>query len=293
VTPEQERGRLVGGEPPEWACEWGEDEFGVYAGFCVGEVVQRMRWIEQGEFWMGSPEDEEGRYEDEGPRFRARLSAGFWLADSPCTQALWVAVMGENPSGFQGEAWAQRPVERVSWEDTQKFIAVLGAVVPGLEVGLPTEAQWEYACRAGSKEAPRYGPLDEVAWWRENSGGETHAVKQLRANGWGLYDMLGNVREWCADVWEEHYQVVEGEEPLRDRFVAGPGRGRAVRGGSWFGVARRVRAACRNGIDPGGRGDDLGFRLARGRRVERALGQARSGVGAGDPPSAGRRPPKT
>jgi len=286
VTPEQERGRLARGEPPEWACEWGEDEFGVYAGFCVGEVVQRMRWIERGEFWMGSPEDEEGRRGNEGPRFRARMSAGFWLADSPCTQALWVAVMGESPSGIQGESWTQRPVTRVSWEGTQRFIVALGAAVPGLEVGLPTEAQWEYACRAGSKEA-RYGPLDEVAWWARNREGKTHAVKQLRANRWGLYDMLGNVDEWCADVWERHYQEVAGEEPLCDRVVVGPGRGRAVRGGRWFGVARSVRAAYRYGYSPGNRSGSLGFRL------ERASGQARSGVGAGDPPRAGRRPPKT
>ncbi len=192
---------------------------------------------------MGSPAAEEGRHPDEGPQQWITVTHGYWLADTPCTQALWVAVMGRNPSCFKGSL--RLPVENVSWADAQSFLAKLNAQVPGLNAGLPTAAQWEYACRATSTE-PRYGDLDEIAWYEGNSEGRTHEVGQKLANGWGLHDMLGNVWEWCADR-----SGLSGQD-------------RAIRGGSWFSIARLVRAASRLADEPGSRNGDQGFRLAGG-----------------------------
>ena len=147
------------------------------------------------------------------------------MFDTPCTQALWEAVMGANPSTFKAP---DRPVETVSWDDCQEFVQRLNGRVVGLELGLPSEAQWEYACRAGTETARYRDSLDEIAWYDENSGGETHAVGGKLPNGWGLYDMLGNVWEWCADAWREDYS--------QPRVVETGGRAsvlRVIRGGSW------------------------------------------------------------
>jgi formylglycine-generating enzyme required for sulfatase activity len=253
-----DRSRLARAGAPAWASAWGEDEFGAFACFRVGAVVQRMRWIRPGTFWMGSPESEDGRFSAEGPRQRVTLTKGYWLAETPCTQALWQAVMGSNPSRFEGIE--TRPVENVSWEDVMLFLAALDERVPGLDAGLPREAQWEYACRADSDEA-RYGELEDIAWYGENSGGTTHEVALKRANAWGLYDMLGNVSEWCADAWDfgQGYESQARVDPLE---VRGPTR--VLRGGSWYVQARYVRAAFRYGFRPGSRYGVLGFRLAGG-----------------------------
>ena len=174
-----ERRRLAEGVPPDWASEWGEDRSGVFLGFTVGDAVaQRMRWIVPGRFLMGSPEDEEGRFDSEGPRHEVTISKGFWLFDTPCTQALWVAVMGANPSRFKSK---NRPVENVSWNDTQEFIERINEKVSGLDLCLPSEAQWEYACRAGTQGstyadalkilgANNAPGLDAIAWYGGNSG---------------------------------------------------------------------------------------------------------------------------
>jgi hypothetical protein len=167
------------GTPPAWADRWGHDAYGPWVTFRIGGVEQRLRWIPPGRFWMGSPEDEEGRFDNEGPQHEVELTQGFWLFDTPCTQALWQAVMAENPSHFQG---LNRPVENVSWDDCQVFINKLNEQVSRLRLRLPTEAQWEYACRAGTQE-PRYDPdLDAIAWYNENSGSETHEIAQKRPN---------------------------------------------------------------------------------------------------------------
>lgn len=281
---------LERGEPPAWASLWGEDRFGVFAGFGVGRVEQRMRWIPPGTFWMGSPADEEGRDDDE-ERHEVTLTRGYWLADTPCTQALWQEVTGGNPSEFPSP---ERPVERVSWEDVQEFLAQLERRIPGLLPRLPSEAEWESACRAATTRATYGGELeivgvnhapglDAIAWYAGNSGVDldlgkegrdssgwpekqyphrtaaTRKVATKAPNPWGLYDMLGNVWEWCGD-WYGPYGTGSVIDP------AGPDQGsvRVIRGGSWGSLARVVRAAYRDFVPPSDRWVALGFRLARG-----------------------------
>ena len=214
---------------------------------------------------MGSPDNEEGRWDEEGPQHEVAIESGFWMFETPCTQALWEAVMGQNPSHFRGPT---RPVEQVSWDDAQAFLTRIAAMVPGLRLGLPSEEQWEYACRAGSAAA-RYGDLDQIAWHVKNSGGETHPVALKHPNGWGLHDMLGNVWEWCADAYWEY--GTGKSEASADRVL---------RGGSWSDSARRVRAACLIRHVPGDLAGDIGFRCAEfsgpgpASRVERVASQS-------------------
>lgn len=256
---------LADGNPPDWASEWGQDKHGVFVGFTVGGVTQRLRWIVPGRFLMGSPEDEPGRFDDEGPVHEVAISEGFWLFDTPCTQALWQAVMGENPSRFQTQ---DRPVDTVRWDNVEVFLKRINARVPGLSLTLPTEAQWEYACRAGTQAALYNGlididedetapALDPIAWYAGNSGGETHPVGLKAPNGWGLYDMLGNVLEWCADGLRT-YEGSPKFNPIGATSIP------ALRGGSWNDPARRVRAAYRRWPHPDGRHGNHGFRCARG-----------------------------
>ncbi len=275
--------RLELWQPPEWASAASRDEHGLWAAFEVDGVTQRMRWIPPGRFQMGSPESEAGRFDDEGPRHWVVLTEGFWLAETPCTQELWEAVMGEgtNLSRFKG---ASRPVEKVSWDDCQAFVDRLNFTIRGLEVRLPTEAEWEYACRAGT-EKPTWAGSDEadrqrVSWYSANAESRSHAVGQKPSNPWGLFDMLGNVEEWCWD-WQGSYQTEFAIDP------EGPEEGarRVFRGGSWSDRARVVRAAFRGWLPPGVRSSDLGFRVSRGRgpRVQdaerKAGGSARAGRG--------------
>ncbi|MBF8271857.1 MAG: Sulphatase-modifying factor protein [Magnetococcales bacterium] len=284
---------LVDGFPPAWASGWGQDRFGVFIEFTLQGVQQRLRWIPPGRFLMGSPADEPGRYPNEGPQREVTLSQGFWLFDTPCTQSLWQVVMGENPSQFQSN---NRPVEQVSFVEVQEFLSRINQVCPGLDLTLPSEAQWEYACRAGTTAAlysgaitilgERNAPaLDTIAWYGGNSGVEpaelpngqdssgwpekqypheraaTHPVAMKDPNPWGLYDMLGNVWEWCADDWHDSYEgaPVDGRVWEGD----GPSGQRVLRGGSWDFLARYVRAACRNHWSLALRLDNLGFRCAR------------------------------
>src|SRR5271157_3978617 len=260
---------LQRGIPPTWASEWGEDRLhGPWCAFEVGDVVQRLRWIPPGVFWMGSPEDEEGRFPAEGPRHLESIDSGFWMFDTPCTQALWQAVMGENPSHFKV---ADRPVESVSWEQCQEFLTALNSRLDGVQLSLPSEAQWEYACRAGTETARYSENLDAIAWYDENSGNETHPVAGKEANSWGLYDMLGNVREWCADVWVNDYT-----EKARASAAESASALRVLRGGSWGSDARYVRAAYRRLNEPSYRYYDLGFRCAEFREGLVSGGEGRA-----------------
>src|SRR5271166_2622684 len=258
---------LQRGIPPTWASEWGADRLhGPWCAFEVGDVVQRLRWIPPGIFWMGSPEDEKGRFPDEGPRHLVSIDSGFWMFDTPCTQALWEAVMGENPSSFKvadrPKEGTDRPVESVSWDRCQEFLTALNSQLDGLQLSLPSEAQWEYACRAGTETARYSENLDAIAWYGENIGNTTHPVARKKANPWGLYDMLGNVWEWCKDVWVEDYTEKSRAAASADSASAH----RVIRGGSWGDDARRVRAAFRNHRGPSVRSYGLGFRCAEFRQ---------------------------
>ena len=225
-------------------------------------VKMVMCWIPPGEFLMGSPEDEEERDYDE-TQHRVKITQGFWLAKTPTTQAQWQAVMGNNPSRFQGE---DLPVESVSWDDicgnesgTGGFLGELNQLKPtGGGFHLPTEAQWEYACRAGTT-GPYAGNLDEMGWYRYNSGERTHPVGQKKANAWGLHDMHGNVWEWCAD-WYGDYDLNVVTDPT------GPADGsyRVLRGGGWGSPANHARCAARPYGWPNYAGDYFGCRVARG-----------------------------
>ncbi|MGQ0591763.1 MAG: SUMF1/EgtB/PvdO family nonheme iron enzyme [Gammaproteobacteria bacterium] len=259
--------------PPPFAAAWGDDAHGLWAEFelprgAEGErVVQRLRWIEPGTCLMGSPEDEPERDSNEGPRHTVTLTRGFWLADSACTQRIWRAVMGSNPSRFTGDE--QRPVEQVSWHDVQAFLQKLQTSLPGCIAGLPTEAEWEYACRAGSDTPFSLGAniTPEVVNYDGNypyAGGEkglcreeTVAVKSLPPNAWGLYEMHGNVWEWCADGLRPYsdQEEVDPVGSVDERAL------RAVRGGSWIARAGRVRSAARFASPPGFANALLGFRL--------------------------------
>ena len=230
----------------------GEESFieiapGVDMNFC---------WCPAGKFTMGSPKSEANRSDDEN-QVEVTLSQGFWMAKTEVTQAQWQAVMGGNPSYFKG---ANRPVEEVSWNDAQEFLTKLNAIVGNLDGGqmvLPTEAQWEYAARAGETGPYSGGTLDEVAWYGQNSGSETHPVGTKKPNAWGLHDMSGNVWEWCADLYAS--ELEGGGDPR------GPNSGsvRVNRGGSWFSYASSCRVALRSNVAPSFRNYDVGFRVAR------------------------------
>jgi len=214
-----------------------------------------MKWIAPGSFQMGSNDGES----DEKPVHRVTLSEGYHLGATEVTQGQWEAVMGSNPSRFKGR---DLPVEQVSWEDAMSFCRKLterersaGRLTVGYEYTLPTEAQWEYACRAGSTGAYA-GDLDSMGWCRENSGSKTHAVGTKRANGWGLYDMHGNVWEWCSD-WYRAYPSGYVVDPTG----ASSGTLRILRGGSWRNDASGCRSADRGRYVPGLRAFFLGFRL--------------------------------
>ena len=249
-------------ERPDWASHVGRDRFGLFAEVEVQAVKAaviparfRMRWIPPGRFMMGSPKSEEGPIHDDMGH-QVTLSEGYWLSEMPCTQALWWAVTGANPSRFKG---AEHPVEQVSWEDVQAFLQSVSVQVPGLR--LPTEAQWEYACRAGS-EASRYGDLDAVAWHRGNSDGQTQSVGQKAPNAWGLYDMLGNIWEWCHD-----YYGFYSRDAVMDPVGRHTGTLRVVRGGSWRSHTHHVRAVSRHSVVPVDRDAIFGFRLSRDHRL--------------------------
>jgi len=226
-----------------------------------GGVSMVLKAIAVGTFTMGSPAAEEGREGDEGPQTRVTNTKPFWLGQTEVTQAQWQAVMINNPSTFAG---AERPVEKVSWEEAMEFCAKLttqeqaaGRLPAGHRYTLPTEAQWEYACRAGTS-GPFAGNLDSMGWYRSNSGNETQPVRQKQANAWGLHDMHGNVWEWCADYFGGSLPGGSLSDPT------GPASGslRVLRGGGWDSSAADCRSAIRTGFPPGSRLFNLGFRLA-------------------------------
>ena len=249
-------------------------------------VKLTMCWIPAGEFVMGSPAGEAGRGGDE-TQHRVRISKGFWLAKTETTQAQWQAVMAETTQvhwqAVMGNALSyfksyfkrgdffisaiheeqkikSLPVKMVSWYAAQKFIEKVnkgsGIIASGWKMTLPTEAQWEYAARAGEPGPYSGGTLDQVGWYEENSGGKTHAVGGKKPNGWGLHDMHGNVWEWCSDWYGE--QLANSTDPRG----SASGTYRVVRGGSWNRLADYCRVAFRNNRNPSNSNSNIGFRVA-------------------------------
>ena len=226
-----------------------------------GEVRLEMVGIKPGTFTMGSPDSELGRFYNE-KQHQVTLTKGYWLGKYEVTQRQWKAVMGDNPSNFKGD---DQPVEQVSWENVMKFCRNLtaqerkaGRLSEEYEYTLPTEAQWEYACRAGTTAMYNNGSgLNELGWCDGNSVKKAHPVGQKKPNAWGLYDMHGNVWEWCLD-WYGDYPPSSVSNPKG----VGSGSRRVNRGGGWRDSARGCRSAIRSGDVPGNCGDDLGFRLA-------------------------------
>jgi formylglycine-generating enzyme required for sulfatase activity len=216
--------------------------------------------IPAGSFTMGADKNFKAASDDETPQHRVSISKPFYLGKHEVTQAQWEAVMGNNPSRFEGR---DNPVEMVSWDDTQEFIQRLNRQEGHKRYRLPTEAEWEYAARAGTTGAYSFGDdvgqLGQYAWYGANCRGRTHPVGQKQPNPWGLYDMHGNVWEWVQDWYgERYYSSSPGTDPK------GPSSGyyRVFRGGCWFFDAERCRSANRNGSTPGLRYNVLGFRLA-------------------------------
>ena len=197
---------------------------------------------------------------------------GFWMGRYEVTQAQWETVMGNNPASFKG---ANRPIESITWKDTQEFLRKLNAHrnsrsledSGSLEFRLPSEAQWEYAARAGSQTAYSFGDnesvLGEYAWYRANSGDETHPVGQKKPNDFGLYDLHGNVWEWCADTWFGNYVVAPNDGSARGSLD--DGKAKVVRGGSWGDVPYNLRSANRFHNTPDDRSNYIGGRVAASR----------------------------
>jgi formylglycine-generating enzyme required for sulfatase activity len=259
--------------PFRWACAYGEDRIGLWQAFEVNGVRQILRWIPPGEFLMGSPDSEKERDDNERQHL-VILTQGYWLAETTCTQALWETVMGENPSHFKNHP--QNPVEQVSWDDVvERFLPKLNKLVPGLKAELPTEVQWEYACRAGTQAPFWFG--EQITTEQVNYDGndpyvgsikgkyieKTVPVKALPANDWCLYQMHGNVYEWCADWWGEYLdgEVVDPKGPTEPQKQES--RERVLRGGCWASSGKDCRSASRIAIQPSDRHYIIGFRLAR------------------------------
>jgi formylglycine-generating enzyme required for sulfatase activity len=253
----------------------------------------KLTLIPGGTFRMGSPVDDKDARTDEKPQHEVRITRSFYLGVYEVTQAQYEAVMGHNPSYFSsngggkkevaGQSTSQHPVEYVSWLDavmfcnklSQKeglkpFYAIDGETVrvpvekgPGYR--LPTEAEWEYACRAGTRTRFLFGDdeagLGEYGWYYGNSGGRTHPVGQNRANALGLFDMHGNVYEWCGDWFGARYY---GESPAEDPPGPVQASHRVIRGGGWYNGPRNCRSAYRKWGEPANHNYNLGFRLALG-----------------------------
>lgn len=283
----------------------GFDRYGLFADVVIKGITQRFRYIEPNTFMMGSPEDEKGRYSNEDYH-QVTLTQGYWLADTTCTQALWRAVMGKNPSEFNENP--QNPVENVSWLDVQQFLNKLNQILPNLKAHLPTEAQWENACRAGTTTPFSFeGEIDlsKVNYsgnWDDSGFGsnalqQTAPVKSYPANPWGVYEMHGNVWEWCLDEWQSNLGTEQVFDPVNASFRSGvkPEQSpantgsvlentsiydstllanaedialrRVLRGGSGFNNGRYCRSVFRSRNAVGYRYRYFGFRVALGHEL--------------------------
>jgi formylglycine-generating enzyme required for sulfatase activity len=227
-----------------------EDRAGVHFENSIGI---KMTLIPVGSFIMGSPFDEKGRQEDEFPH-PVTISKPFYISVTEITQAQWRAMAGPDKSYFKGDSL---PMEKVSWQEAQAFCQKLSQK-EGKIYRLPTEAEWEYACRVPSSSSTTDAlPLDEMGWYAENSNESTHIVAGKKANGWGLFDMLGNVAEWCADYYSAEYPTDTTLDPQ------GPAQGtyRVMRGGSWASFPNGCRCAGRSDAPGSYQLKQTGFRV--------------------------------
>lgn len=216
-------------------------------------IGMRLAYIPAGEFMMGSEVDEKGR-QDEEYQHTVKLTKAFRIGVTEVTQAQWREVMGNNPSNFKGD---DLPVEKISWNSVTAFCKKVSEK-EGKTYRLPTEAEWEYACRAGASGAfGGTGNIDEMGWYEGNSEQKTHPVGTKQPNAWGLYDMHGNVSEWCSDYYEPEYPDGEVVDPI------GPEKGkyRVVRGGSWGYFSRSARCAARSSAPGSYQLKQTGFRI--------------------------------
>jgi formylglycine-generating enzyme required for sulfatase activity len=220
-------------------------------------VTMKLAGIPAGQFVMGSPKSEKDRKDHEGPQRRVVISRPFYMGVTEVTQAQYQRITGKNPSKLKNP---QNPVEQVSWKDAAAFCTALSKKT-GRTVALPTEAQWEYAYRAGTKARFSFGNADKDmpahGWYSSTGGGKTHPVAQKKPNAWGLYDMHGNAWEWCANWYANSYANAETLDPK------GPATGqlRIIRGASFCDHAYRCRAAARASHAPGRRWHNIGFRV--------------------------------
>jgi sulfatase modifying factor 1 len=280
----------VGDFPPSWASAWGDDLFGLWADLTVNGATQRMRWIEPSGpdgFLMGSTQKERNAIRDsdflnwsdkhESAPTKVLIAQGFWMADTPCTQNFWLAVMGQNPSQFKNQPdAAMRPVEQDNWVEIEKFVLRFAATPEwgcADRLSLPTESQWEYAARAGSSTAYWWGNEvnSAMANWNGEQGGTT-PVKRYSANPWGLFDMHGNVWECCQSPWTQL---------LDDRLVRPDPDALAVRGGSWVDEPGLARSAFRFWMPRDGLDHFLGFRFALRTSSHQAAKPQQEGVPGG------------
>ncbi len=248
------------GAVPAWADEWGTDEFGPWAAFRLpglgsALVTQRVRWAPSGYFIMGSPKGEAGRFEDEGPEHVVTFKQGFWIFETACTEALWLSVTRKISDPRRSSEF---PVTNVSWDEAQNFISALNNLRPGFLLTLPSEAHWEYACRAGTTTPYHFGSdiTPQLARYDFDSPAP---VASFPANDWGLREMHGNVSEWCLDSWHDDYVGA----PADGSAWGGVGQDRVYRGASFRGAARDVRSAYRRRAAAVTGRADLGFRCAR------------------------------
>ncbi len=266
--------------PAPWASEWGFDEYGLWQSLQINDEVYRLRYIPPGNFLMGSPEDELGRDADE-QQHPVEITQGFWLGETTVTQALWQAVMGDNPSHFTSEN-EQLPVESVDWFQSMDFCERINNLHPQLHLSLPSEAQWEYACRSGTQTAFNMGEElnhDAVNFGQDFNSGKTADVNAYPANAWGLKQMHGNVWEWCLDIKRDYPKGKAASQILKDpevlpQSVLRDEQGlivykrqeqdtevRIVRGGSWFRRAAYCRSAQRDRYHPDPRSRSRGLRV--------------------------------
>ncbi|MDQ1252205.1 MAG: hypothetical protein QG646_1323 [Euryarchaeota archaeon] len=217
--------------------------------------------IPSGKFIMGSQLDEKGRWDAEGPVHEVIIKNSFYMGKYPVTQKQWKSVMSSNPSYFKGD---DLPVEKVSWNDAQEFIKKLNQTEKTNIYSLPSEAEWEYSCKAGTTTRFSFGDdeskLGDYAWYGENSGSETHPVGQKKPNPWGLYDMHGNAWEWCQDEWHRNY---DGAPSDGRAWESRSTSSRVYRGGCWKCYAMFCRSAYRLKLRPVYHRDFIGFRLLR------------------------------